>query len=188
MNGRVIILDGKPHKLKICMIGEKAVGKTSLVKRYIFNEFDDKYLTTIGTKVAKKEIKIKHPKNNEMLNVQLLIWDIIGQKGFRQLLKEAYFLGAQGIIGVCDNTREITLSDLQSWIEAVHNVTEEKIPIVFLGNKYDLKNDQEVGLSELKSFASRYEKSVPYLSSAKTGENVELAFKTLSKKILEDMF
>ncbi len=180
------MLEAKPFKLKICLVGESAVGKTSLIKKYVFNEFHDKYLVTIGTKVTKKEIKVKHPKNEGLVDVHLLIWDIIGQKGFRRLLKEAYFFGVNGIIGVCDNTRENTLSDLNGWMDLVYNVTEE-IPAVFLGNKCDLEDNQEVGLSELKGFASGYEKTVPYLSSAKTGLNIELAFKTLGGKILEDM-
>ncbi len=173
-------------KLKVCLVGEKAVGKTSLIKRYVFNEFANRYITTIGTRVTKKEMRIKHPRKDESLPVQLLIWDVIGQQGFRQLLQDAYFFGAHGIIGVCDNTREQTLSELDNWMNAVQNVTEE-VPAVFLGNKYDLEEEQEVGLSELKSFASGYEKTLPYLSSAKTGLNVELCFKSLSGLILKDI-
>ena len=173
------------YKFKICLVGESAVGKTSLINKYVFNMFDDKYITTIGTKHSKKKIKLKHPKDDGVTDVSMVIWDIMGQSGFIQLLQDAYFSGAQGIIAVCDNTRKNTLSDLSNWINAVYNITEE-IPVVILGNKCDLEDDQEVGLSELRSFASRYEKTVPYLSSAKTGLNVELAFKTLSEKILEE--
>ncbi len=87
---------------------------------------------------------------------------------------------------MCDNTREFTLLDLHSWMDAVHSVTEE-IPIIFLGNKCDLEGEQEIGLIELRNFASEYEQTIPYISSAKTGKNVELAFKTLSERILKDM-
>ncbi|UCE36397.1 MAG: GTP-binding protein [Thermoplasmata archaeon] len=176
----------KLYKLKICLVGEKAVGKTSLVRKYVFNEYDNNYLVTIGTKVTKKELKIKDPKNDELVDVQLYIWDIVGQKGFRQLLQDAYFFGAQGIIGVCDNTREITLLDLDSWMDTIHGVIED-VPTVFLGNKCDLKDRQQIGLNEITSVASGYEKSASYISSAKTGFNVELAFETLSKKILKNM-
>jgi small GTP-binding protein len=176
----------KLYKLKICLVGEKAVGKTSLIRKYVFDEYDDNYLVTIGTKVTRKELKIKDPKSKELVNVQLYIWDIVGQKGFRQLLQDAYFYGTQGIIGVCDNTREITLMDLNSWMDTIHDVIEE-VPTVFLGNKYDLKDMQQIGLNEITSVALGYEKSASYLSSAKTGYNVELAFETLSKKILENL-
>ena len=174
----------KPPKLKLCLMGESAVGKTSLIRRFVFDQFDDKYITTLGTKVTKKEMKIQDPKNQELLEVHLMIWDIMGQQGARQLLQNAYFFGAQGIIAVCDVTRENTLSELHNWVDAVHNVAEE-IPTVFLGNKCDL-DEQQVDSNELKKLASQYEKSVAFLSSAKTGYNVALAFKTLSEEILKN--
>lgn len=183
----MILPGGKPVKLKICMVGELAVGKTCLVKKYVYDKFDNRYLTTIGTKVVKREIKVKHPKEDGLVDVHLLIWDIMGTKGFRQLLQQAYFNGLQGIIGVCDNTREETLSDLHDWVD-LGQIGENDVPAVFLGNKCDLEDEQQIGLSELRSFASEYEKTIPYLSSAKTGKNVEKAFKKLCEKILEDMF
>ena len=180
------MLEEKPFKFKVCLVGEHAVGKTCLVRRYVFNEFSDRYISTIGAKVTKKKIAVQHPKTKESVDVDLMIWDIMGQKGFRQLLQGTYFFGAQGIVAVCDNTREYTLSDLEDWIEGIQGITEE-IPTVFLGNKCDLEDLQEIGLNELKSFASGYESPGAYLSSAKTGFNIELAFKTLSGKILENV-
>jgi small GTP-binding protein len=173
------------YKFKICLIGEPTVGKTSLVNKFVHNMFDDKYITTLGTKPSKKKIKCKHPKDDGNADISLVIWDIMGQRGFLQLLQEAYFSGAQGIIAVCDNTRKDTLSDLDNWINAVYKVTEE-IPIVILGNKCDLEEDQEVVLDDLMEFASGYEKTISYLTSAKTGQNVEEAFATLCKFILEE--
>ncbi|MEE9152368.1 MAG: Rab family GTPase [Thermoplasmata archaeon] len=173
-------------KLKVCLIGESSVGKTSLIKRYVFNQFDDTYSITIGTNVTKKEIKVQHPLNNQMLDVYLMIWDLMGQQCFLDMLKDSYFFGARGLIAVCDITRENTLSELYKWMEVARGVTEG-VPTVFLGNKCDLADEQQVDLKEIKSFASRYEKTAVYFSSVKTGFNVELAFKTLSEKILEDM-
>jgi small GTP-binding protein len=176
----------KPYKFKICLVGEHAVGKTCLIRKYVFNEFSDRYICTLGAKVAKKKLAIQHPKTKEPIDVELLIWDIMGQKGFRQLLQEAYFFGAKGIIAVCDNTRENTLSGLENWIGGIQKTTEE-IPTVFLGNKCDLVDMQEIGLNELKSFASGYESPGAYLSSAKTGLNVENAFNKMGRRILEDL-
>ncbi len=175
--------EGKPPRLKICLVGESEVGKTCLIRRFVFDQFDDKYISTVGTKITKKKIKIQ--LNNELRDVHLMIWDIMGQLGFRQILQEAYFFGAQGIIAVCDITRERTLLDLYSWMDAVCSVAGE-IPVAFFGNKCDLMDDQQVGLNGLKSFASRYENALAYLTSAKTGFNVELGFRTLAEKILED--
>ena len=175
----------KTYKFKLCLVGEHAVGKTCLIRKYVFNEYSDGYISTLGTKVTKKKISIQHPKTKEMVDVDLMIWDIMGQKGFRRLLQDAYFFGAQGIVAVCDNTRESTLSELETWIEGVHGITQE-IPTVFLGNKCDLIDLQEIGLNELKSFSSGYESPGAYLSSAKTGVNVDLAFSILSGRLLKD--
>ncbi len=119
----------KPYKFKICLVGEHQVGKTCLIKRYIFNEFSDGYISTIGTKVTKKKLAIQHPKTKEAIAVELMIWDIMGEKGFRRLLQDSYFFGAQGILAVCDNTREDTLSELEGWIEGIQKVAEE-IPVL----------------------------------------------------------
>lgn len=177
----------KTNKFKLCLVGEHAVGKTCLIRKYVFNEFSDNYICTLGTKVTKKKISIQHPKTKEPIEVDLMIWDIMGQKGFRRLLQDAYFYGAQGIVAVCDNTREYTLSELESWIDGIHKITEE-IPAVFLGNKCDLIDIQEIGMNELKSFSSRYESPGAYLTSAKTGVNVDNAFSILSSKIIKNMF
>jgi small GTP-binding protein len=173
-------------KLKICLVGEYEVGKTCLIRKYVFNEFSDNYICTIGTNVTKKKIRIRDPKTKKPVFVQLLIWDIMGRKGLRQLLRQAYYLGAQGIIGVCDNTREKTLSDLDFWIDDIQTISKE-IPTVLLGNKCDLEVHQEIGLSEIRNFAAGYEKSAAYLSSAKTGHNVDCAFHNISEKIISDM-
>ncbi len=180
------MLDTPLFKFKICLVGEKAVGKTCLVRRLIFNEYSDSYICTIGTKVISKKITVSHPETKEPIDINLMIWDIMGQQGFRKLLQKAYFIGAQGIIAVCDNTREQTLNDLNGWIDGIQSTTEE-IPTVFLGNKSDLVDLQEIGLNEIKSFAGGYESPGAYLSSAKTGLNVNLGFNLLSKKILKDM-
>ncbi len=179
------MVDTKDIKLKICLVGEGSVGKTSLIRRFVFDEFDDAYISTIGTKITKKEVKLRHPSKNEDYNAIMLIWDIMGQKGFRQLLQEAYFYGAQGLIAVCDITSKHSLQELKGWIDSAFSVTG-KVPVIFLGNKIDLSDKAEFKLNELSEFASKYERSNAYTSSAKTGENVGEAFETLGKEILKE--
>jgi len=174
------------YKFKICLVGESAVGKTSLIKRFVYDQFKEKYLATIGTKISKKELMIISPDHDELINVYLLVWDIMGQQGFRQLLKEAYFYGANGIIGVCDITKKETLTSLNGWMEMVQDCVGT-IPAVILGNKCDLENDQQMGLDEVRNFASHYDNTKAFLTSARTGSNVESAFRTLSEMILKDM-
>lgn len=171
-------------KMKICMVGEGAVGKTSLIRRFVLDEFDDKYLQTLGTKVSKKELVVDYPEKDMELHIDMTIWDIMGQKGFRELLKEAYFYGAKGIIAVCDVTRKDTLSELDDWIEGVYSVTG-RVPIEFLANKYDLKENVLIAQNELEQASKAYDSRYLF-TSAKTGENVESAFKSLAERIARD--
>jgi small GTP-binding protein len=115
----------------------------------------------------------------------MLVWDIMGQKGFRELLREAYFFGAHGAIAVCDMTNKETLEELRYWIKALTDVAGD-VPIVFAGNKADLENEQVVKELDLKDLASKY-KSQAFLTSAKTGQNVEAMFKGLALAISEKM-
>jgi small GTP-binding protein len=169
-------------KSKICLVGEHAVGKTSLIRRYVLDEFDDRYITTLGAKVSKKEFEM--PMEGESpVSMDMTIWDIMGSKGFRELLREAYFHGAQGILAVCDVTREETLADLDEWVESVFRTVGE-IPVVFAINKMDLKNKAAFGEEEVKQATEAFD--APYFfTSAKKGENVEGVFQALSKALID---
>ena len=169
-------------KIKICLVGEAAVGKTSLIRRFVLDDFDDKYIQTLGTKVSKKELSVS--QDGEAVKVDMTIWDIMGQKGFRELLKEAYFYGAKGVIAVTDVTRKTTLDDLDDWIEGVYSVTG-KIPIQYMANKWDLKDQAEIGEEELVQATKAYD-SPYFFTSAKTGEGVEAAFQNLAERIAKD--
>lgn len=176
----------KRMKMKVCLVGEAAVGKTSLIRRFVLDDFDDKYIQTLGTKVSKKELSAPNPDSSGELKIDMTIWDIMGQKGFRELLKEAYFYGAKGILAVCDVTRKRTLEDLDDWIEGVYSVTG-KIPIEFLANKADLKEEMQIGEDEMVQAARAYD-SPFHFSSAKAGVNVEIAFQSLAERIAKDRF
>jgi small GTP-binding protein len=173
-------------KMKICLVGSGGVGKTSLIRKFVFEEFNDAYITTIGTKITRKELKLKHPSTNGEIEVNMLIWDIMGQKGFRQLLQEAYFFGAQGVIAVCDITNKESLKEIDGWVDSAFSVAGD-VPVVFLANKIDLKDKATFDFDELKKIASRYENSITFSSSAKTGENVEEIFQKLSAEILNKL-
>src|SRR5436309_15882399 len=99
----------KHIKAKVCLVGETAVGKTSLVKRFVLDAFDDRYVATVGTKVTKKTVPVVW--RGAPARMDLMVWDIMGEKGFRELLKEAYFHGAQGMLAVCDMRRKDTRSE-----------------------------------------------------------------------------
>ncbi|MFQ6060711.1 MAG: Rab family GTPase [Thermoplasmata archaeon] len=179
-------LKEKKMKMKVCLIGEGAVGKTSLIRRFVHDDFDDKYLQTLGTKVSKKELEIPLETEGALIKVDMTVWDIMGQKGFRELLKDAYFYGAKGIIAVCDVTRRSTLEELDDWIEGVYSVSG-KIPIQFLANKSDLEDEMAMNEEDLRQAAKAYD-SPYYFTSAKTGQNVEKAFQELAYRIGKEKF
>lgn len=155
------------------------MGKTSLVKRYVLDTFDDRYVATVGTKVTKKTLDVTWRGSPARLD--LLIWDIMGERGFRALLREAYFEGAQGVLAVCDLTRKDTLFDLNNWIKMIDQ-SEGGLPTVFLGNKADLSSQAVVKDDDLDRLGRVH--ASPWLrTSAKTGENVELAFQTVADAI-----
>ncbi|MFQ6060933.1 MAG: Rab family GTPase [Thermoplasmata archaeon] len=172
-------------KAKICLIGEAAVGKTSLIRRYVLNEFDDKYITTLGAKVSKKEISFEFPNRDLRVEIDMTIWDIMGEKGFRDLVKEAFFVGSRGVLAVCDITRYDTLKELDDWVQSVFKVVGN-VPVVYAVNKIDLKDEVLLMYGDLELKQATRAFDAPYLyTSAKTGENVESAFRELGARIIE---
>ncbi len=171
----------KHIKSKICLVGEVGVGKTSLVKRFVLDTFDDRYVATVGTKVTKKTVPVLWRGGPAMMD--LMVWDIMGEKGFRALLKEAYFEGCQGVIAVCDVTRKDSLYDLNNWTQLTMRQVG-RVPMVFLGNKMDLQDRVAVTSEELARLGGIHA-SPFYLSSAKTGQNVEGAFRAVATAIAE---
>ena len=165
-------------KFKICIFGDGGVGKTSLIRRFVIDKFDDKYITTIGTKTSRKTMIIK--ENGTKLNLTLIIWDILGQRNFTRINKTAY-RGANGAFIVLDLSRRATLYSFESWLISLHNVAGD-IPITVLANKNDLKAD--FGEDEIETLVKDYG-SPYYLTSAKTGKNVNEAFYSLGQMMLK---
>ncbi len=156
------------------------MGKTSLIRRFVKNEFDDHYISTFGAKVSKKELELQGPHG--AFPVVLNLWDIMGMKSLRELLWEAYFYGVQGILAVCDLTRPATLTGLYSWISTIQNDNND-VPVVLLGNKVDLMEDNDAWQGPLVAFGDNYR--CPYLAtSAKTGVNVEQTFLEICKRVM----
>ncbi len=169
-------------KQKVLLLGDGAVGKTSLIRKFVMDKFDDKYIATIGSKVTKKELEFTI--KGELVFLTLIIWDVLGQKGYRKI-QSASFMGAKGVILVCDYTRKETLESLEEYWLANLGENLPKLTLVFVANKMDLKEEGQFSLNELEELASRYN-AVCYESSAKTGENVEDLFLTLGKRLMED--
>ena len=164
-------------KAKVCLIGEAAVGKTSLIRRYVEDSFDDRYISTLGSKVSLKKLWLtsrSDPKRN--VEVQLSVWDLIGERSYLDTLHKEYLKGAQGLIAVCDVTRYSTFEALDQWIPAACRITGQ-VPLAVVVNKLDLK-DQVMCLydeHEPQEKAERYGGFAVW-GSAKTGGNVNPIF------------
>lgn len=173
-------------RAKVCLVGESAVGKTSLIRRYVLDQFSDEYISTLGTKVTKKQMVFDLPAKRRV-NLMMTVWDIMGEKEIIGVVKESYFHGASGILAVCDLTREETLRALSRWMQAATKVVGT-VPIMLAANKLDLIPPRSIKnlAAGLSVFAKDYGAS-EVLTSAKTGENVELAFKKLGADIVSNL-
>ena len=168
-------------KKKICLLGSFAVGKTSLVERFVYNRFDEKYLTTIGVKISQKSLPpIKGPSSSLMVQHTFLIWDIAGLEKFDSVVQN-YFRGAAGALIVADLTRPETIGDIKSLGDHFKSINPDAM-ILILGNKLDLFQENKKTLAALKTVAADFGTDI-FLTSAKTGEQVEQAFMDLSQKI-----
>ncbi len=158
---------------KICLLGAFAVGKTSLVSRFVKSIYSDQYLTTVGVKVDKKTVQLGDQQ------VNLILWDLAGEDEFQKVRMD-YLRGAAGYLLVADGTRRSTL-DTARMLE--QRVTKDigPLPFVLLLNKADLVNEWDVDEQAMKEIlASGWD---TFKSSAKTGEGVEEAFQLLAKKM-----
>ncbi len=169
-------------KLKICMAGEAMVGKTSLIRRYVHQEYEDRYTATLGTKITKKTMAVQDPRSGRPLDVHMILWDIMGTPTLRDLLKEAYYHGAQGILGVADLTRKETLRELDAWYRSIQTVAGA-VPCYVVVNKSDLEADAQLQRDEVDHFCRGRGWAWSY-ASAKTGEGVEQGFEGLVREIL----
>ncbi len=160
---------------KICLLGEFAIGKTSLTARFVRQTFSDKYLTTVGVKIDSKLVEL--PGQNA---VKLVIWDIAGNDAIASV-DEKYLRGTAAVLLVADGCRKSTLDSALNLRRVVYDTVGE-CPIVVAINKVDLLPDWEIDEEDVKGL--KEDGLHVYLTSAKTGENVEVAFQHLAKLLI----
>lgn len=161
---------------KVCMVGDFGVGKTSSVERFVNNDFSDKYLTTIGVKVDTKVIKV------DSAEIKLVIWDIAGRNRFGNI-EFTYLRGSASYLLVVDGTRRTTLSTALELRDSIQD-RYGQIPYVILINKSDLQDEWEVTDADIADLKSQ--DITVYVTSAKSGDNIEQAFIDLSQILVED--
>jgi hypothetical protein len=161
-------------KKKVCLLGSFAVGKTSLFEKFVYSMYSDKYLTTVGVKIDKKDLEI------DGTGLTLILWDIEGRSDFSRL-RSTYLKGMDGYLLVADGTRPSTLDEALE-IRGKVALDYPKAPYVLLLNKSDLEGEWAI---EAEREEALKKEGLPCLrSSAKTGFNVEEAFGSLARLLL----
>ncbi|MFQ6123455.1 MAG: Rab family GTPase [Candidatus Heimdallarchaeota archaeon] len=159
---------------KIVVIGDSAVGKTSLSMRYSDNSFQYEYIKTIGSNFFVRDLYV------EEWRTRLLIWDLAGDELFGRV-RPIFYQGSFGALVVFDITRRSTFDHLEGWLEELRANIEWDVPIILAANKVDCDN-WELTKAEIKAYSQK--KAFPfYLTSAKTDQNVAAAFNRLATEI-----
>ena len=167
------------EKIKIMLIGDSSVGKTSLLKKYCQNEFSESYISTIGIDFQIKFLDINNKK------IKLQIWDTAGQERYRVLAKN-YFNSSDGFIIVYDITNRLSFDNVNNWVEQIKQLAPSHIKNVIFGNKTDLSSERVIKTNEWKELADKF-KFKFFETSAKTGHNLNEGYEYLVKEILGDI-
>jgi small GTP-binding protein len=166
------------YAFKLILGGEGGVGKTSMVHRFVEDSFQTDYKSTIGTSIMKKECDFQGLESK----VRFVIWDLAGQAQFKRV-RQTYLGNAEAGILVFDVTRKDTFDKLENWFKEIKEVSTS-ISLILVGNKIDLENDRVVSTEQGEELAQKL--NLSYIeTSAKTGENINDAFKMLALQMIK---
>ncbi|MFX1276718.1 MAG: Rab family GTPase [Promethearchaeota archaeon] len=181
--------EGRSFTFKVIVVGDGAVGKTSLIRRFVHNKFEKDYLMTLGSEIT------KYTQNIDGNNISLIIWDLAGQEGFKNI-RQNFFTGSNAAIIVFSHEEnesgEKSLKNVPKWLEEITKHTK-KIPIMLFGNKIDLidvdKLNTDMALPKSDYNLNKLANDLGFLgyykTSALSGENVHNAFGTLIKELYQ---
>ncbi|KAL4462047.1 hypothetical protein ABPG74_000892 [Tetrahymena malaccensis] len=165
------------YLIKLVIIGNSSVGKSSVLLRFSDDQFSESYLTTIGVDFRFKTLNIDGRK------VKLQIWDTAGQERFRTITN-AYYKGADGIVLVYDITNSTSFEDIERfWLNEVESYAEKDVELLLLGNKSDLSDQRQVETNMVSEYAEKKHMDF-YETSAKTSDQIEQAFLAISKRLM----
>jgi small GTP-binding protein len=179
-------------KKKICLIGDFGVGKTSLIRRFVDGQFSEHYLSTVGVQISQKDVEVAANGSQARQKLRLMLWDLEGRTNLESRAKfeeivEKFAGGSHGAIVVADLNRQETIDHLAEHLALLSSLKNQAVKVIVAFNKADLMEESAaraiVSSSELSSEACVL---ASYLTSAKTGENVEAAFQQLTKSLLAE--
>lgn len=165
---------------KIVILGDAAVGKTSLINQFVEGSFSEDYKPTLGANIVRKDVNLNSTK------VRLIMWDLAGQEKY-QVVRSMYFQGCQGALLVYDVTRYSTFESINSkWLRDFKKYVKKEGVYILIGNKSDLTEQRAVTKERGKDIAEKIKASHFIETSAKLGENIEEAFTLLVNQILSN--
>ena len=168
------------HQFKVIMLGDVAVGKTSLVTRFVDNEFKSTYHCTVGV-----EFKVKTMRIDPFTHVDLKIWDTCGEEKYRTITRQ-YYRDTDGVVLVFDLTNKNSFDKLSDWLHDIKEYGPKDTCVILVGNKSDVRERKLFLFEEGKKFAMQYK--MPYIEvSAKNGTNVISMFENITKKMIENV-
>ncbi len=174
--------ESEEHELifKLALLGDSAVGKTSLINQYIHRKFDHDYHPSLGVNIVIKEMYVKEKKTR----AKMILWDIAGQEKY-DLSRKAFFQGCVGALFVYDVTRATTFRNVESkWLKDLKAFGNKDAAYLLIGNKNDLKDQKRVTTEDGQQLAENMEAGMFVETSAQSGKNVEQAFKTLVLNVI----
>jgi small GTP-binding protein len=172
----------KEYVFKLVVLGEAAVGKTSLINQYVEESFSEDYKPTLGANIIRKDVTI--PSINA--RIRLIMWDLAGQEKYN-VIRSMYFQGCVGALLVYDVTRHPTFTNITSkWLADFQKYVKKEGAYILIGNKIDLEDQRIVPKSEGAKLAQEMNACDFVETSAKLGDNVEEAFQNLVKQILRN--
>jgi small GTP-binding protein len=176
--------DNEEFVFKVCIVGEPAVGKTSLLRKFVKNQFETKHIKTVGVDISKQPMDLEI--DGKKISVILLFWDLAGQVVFH-LLHKVYLNGAHGIILALDLTRPDTLEKVAGWHHIVCKHGFSDVPMILVGTKADLITERAVNAADIKVMQEKLKISDYIETSSLENKNLLELFDLMAKKIYKNI-
>lgn len=166
------------HLFKVLMVGDSGVGKSCILLRFVDQQYNETYISTIGVDFRIKTLEIAGKK------VKLQIWDTAGQERFRTITS-SYYRGAHGVMVVYDSTSEQSFYNVKQWLHEISRYAGDNVEKLLVGNKCDQTNRKQVNYTTGKQLAD--EMSMNFMeTSAKTGSNINELFVNFANQLLKN--